>query len=110
MNKNTKMVVFDDDPTGIQTVHGCLLLTQWDDETLEKAFTDDVPFFYILTNTRAMTASDACQRMRDAVESVLRVNARHGYRLICVSRSDSCLRGHFLLRQTSCAIHLKAMA
>lgn len=97
MNKNTKMVVFDDDPTGIQTVHGCLLLTQWDDETLEKAFTDDVPFFYILTNTRAMTAADACQRMRDAVESVLRVNARHGYRLICVSRSDSCLRGHFPL-------------
>lgn len=105
MNKNTKMVVFDDDPTGIQTVHGCLLLTKWDDETLEKAFTDDVPFFYILTNTRAMTAADACQTMHDAVESVLRVNSRHGCRLICVSRSDSCLRGHFpletdVMRQT----------
>ena len=27
MPENYRMVVFDDDPTGIQTVHGCLLPT-----------------------------------------------------------------------------------
>lgn len=25
-----RIVVLDDDPTGIQTVHGCYLLTDWD--------------------------------------------------------------------------------
>ena len=91
------MVVFDDDPTGIQTVHGCLLITQWDEESVLRAFADDVPFFYILTNTRAMTREEAAAVTREAVEMVVKVNSRFGYRLILVSRSDSCLRGHFPL-------------
>lgn len=97
MNNNTKMVVFDDDPTGIQTVHGCLLVTDWSKENIVKAFNDDQPFFYVLTNSRALTAADAERVLESAVEAVLRVNERLGYRLICVSRSDSCLRGHFPL-------------
>lgn len=97
MTENTRMVVFDDDPTGIQTVHGCLLITQWDEESVHRAFADDVPFFYILTNTRAMTREEAAAVTREAVEMVVKVNSRFGYRLILVSRSDSCLRGHFPL-------------
>ena len=42
-----KMVVLDDDPTGIQTVHGCLLITQWDEDSVRKGFADAEPFFYI---------------------------------------------------------------
>lgn len=97
MNKNTKMVVFDDDPTGIQTVHGCLLVTDWSEENITEAMNDEQPFFYVLTNTRALTASEAESVLGSAVEAVLKVNERLGYRLICVSRSDSCLRGHFPL-------------
>ena len=91
------MVVLDDDPTGIQTVHGCLLITQWDEDSVRKGFTDAEPFFYILTNTRAMTREDAEQVTREAMEMVIKVNQDYGYRLIIVSRSDSCLRGHFPL-------------
>lgn len=94
---NYRMVVFDDDPTGIQTVHSCLLLTDWSEENLHRAFSDSVPFFYILTNTRALTADQARERLTDALEAVLRVNLQFGYQLVCVSRSDSCLRGHFPL-------------
>lgn len=93
----TRIVVLDDDPTGIQTVHGCLLITQWDEESVRHAFDDDVPFFYILTNTRAMTREDASAVTREAMEMVLRVNKDYGYRLVVISRSDSCLRGHFPL-------------
>ena len=32
----TKIIVIDDDPTGSQTVHGCLLLTRWDVDTLAR--------------------------------------------------------------------------
>ena len=94
---NSKLVVLDDDPTGIQTVHGCLLITQWDEQSMTEAFEDEQPFFYILTNTRAMTREDAERTTREAMEMVVRVNKRYGYRLIIVSRSDSCLRGHFPL-------------
>ena len=97
MEEKWKMVVLDDDPTGIQTVHGCLLVTQWDEESIRQGFADDVPFFYILTNTRAMTREEAAAVTREAMETVVRVNRDFGYRLIIVSRSDSCLRGHFPL-------------
>ena len=96
-NEEWKMVVLDDDPTGIQTVHGCLLITQWDEDSVRKGFADAEPFFYILTNTRAMTREDAEQVTREAMEMVIKVNQDYGYRLIIVSRSDSCLRGHFPL-------------
>ena len=93
----SRLVVLDDDPTGIQTVHGCLLITQWDEESVRHAFNDDVPFFYILTNTRAMTREEAARVTREAMEMVIKVNKDYGYRLIIISRSDSCLRGHFPL-------------
>ena len=50
----TKIVAIDDDPTGSQTVHSCLLLTRWDTETLMKALRDEAPLFFVLSNTRGM--------------------------------------------------------
>lgn len=91
------MVVLDDDPTGIQTVHSCLLLTCWDSASLHQAFTHEQPFFYVLTNTRAMSRDEAARVVREVMEAVLEVAAHYDYRLIFVSRSDSCLRGHFPL-------------
>lgn len=97
MNDRTKMVVLDDDPTGIQTVHGCLLLTDWSIPSLQRAFSHEQPFFYILTNTRALTREDAAKTVRSVMEAVLEVAQNHDYQLLFVSRSDSCLRGHFPL-------------
>ena len=92
-----RLVILDDDPTGIQTVHGCLLITQWDAATVRMALLHEQPFFYMLTNTRAMTREEAAQVVRSAMETVLEVNRELRYRLIFISRSDSCLRGHFPL-------------
>ena len=92
-----RLVILDDDPTGIQTVHGCLLITQWDAATVRMALQHEQPFFYMLTNTRAMTREEAARVVRSAMETVLDVNRELGYRLIFISRSDSCLRGHFPL-------------
>ena len=92
-----RLVILDDDPTGIQTVHGCLLITQWDEATVRMALQHEQPFFYMLTNTRAMTREEAARVVRSAMQTVLEVNREFGYRLIFISRSDSCLRGHFPL-------------
>ena len=96
-DKKYRLVILDDDPTGIQTVHGCLLITQWDEATMRMALQHEQPFFYMLTNTRAMTREEAARVVRSAMETVLEVNREFGYRLIFISRSDSCLRGHFPL-------------
>ncbi len=96
----TKIIVLDDDPTGSQTVHGCLLLTCWDIDTLCDALQDDSPLFFILTNTRGMDASSAttltrkvCTNLKLALEK-LAANSI-GINPIMVSRSDSTLRGHY---------------
>ena len=96
----TKIIVLDDDPTGSQTVHGCLLLTRWDAPTLHEAIADASPLFFVLTNTRGMSADRAAAVTRDVCHSlraVLDELARTGRPVnpILVSRSDSTLRGHY---------------
>jgi hypothetical protein len=50
-----KVVVLDDDPTGTQTIHGLPVLTEWSPETLASELKNDLPAFYILTNSRSFT-------------------------------------------------------
>jgi len=96
----TKIIVLDDDPTGSQTVHSCLLLTRWDVATLKQGLQDAAPLFFVLTNTRGMSATDAaeltrivCKNLRQALDEL----AGEGINInpLLVSRSDSTLRGHY---------------
>jgi uncharacterized protein YgbK (DUF1537 family) len=96
----TKIIAIDDDPTGSQTVHGCLLLTRWDPETLIEALEDDSPLFFVLSNTRGMDAERAaavtreiCVNLREALDRVKA--AGREIQPVIVSRSDSTLRGHY---------------
>jgi uncharacterized protein YgbK (DUF1537 family) len=92
-----KIVVLDDDPTGIQTIHGCYLLTRWDPELIEEAFRDTERFFYILTNSRAYERQRVREIVAEAVRNVLRVNHTFNQQILFISRSDSTLRSHFPL-------------
>ncbi|NLF29777.1 MAG: four-carbon acid sugar kinase family protein [Planctomycetes bacterium] len=95
MDPATRMIVLDDDPTGIQTVHGCLLLTRWDAATMAAAFADACPFFFVLTNTRAYDGAEARRIVAAVMDAVLAAGAPAGGPLVMVSRSDSTLRSHF---------------
>jgi len=90
-----KIVVLDDDPTGIQTVHGCMLITDWRASNIRQAFDHKSPVFYILTNTRSMNRPEAVDIITEATRLVIEVNKQYNYKLIFISRSDSTLRGHF---------------
>ncbi|WP_126460319.1 four-carbon acid sugar kinase family protein [Sulfuritortus calidifontis] len=97
---DTKIIVLDDDPTGSQTVHSCLLLTRWDEATLREALLDAAPLFFVLTNTRGMDPTRAAAVTREVcwrLHRVLDQLARAGRPInpILVSRSDSTLRGHY---------------
>ncbi|MHB1676182.1 MAG: four-carbon acid sugar kinase family protein [Sulfuriferula sp.] len=90
-----KIIVLDDDPTGSQTVHGCLLLTRWDVATLKIGLSDASPLMFVLTNTRGMTASDAGRVTREACRNLKLALQGFNRPALFVSRSDSTLRGHY---------------
>jgi len=91
----TKIIVLDDDPTGSQTVHGCLLLTRWDVATLAEALDDDAPLFFVLTNTRGLPAARAADITREVCHNLKTALSGRDLHPIFVSRSDSTLRGHY---------------
>lgn len=96
MTTRPKVIVLDDDPTGSQTVHSCLLLTQWDLETLRIGIQDDSPILFILTNTRALTPQAAAQVTQEVCRRLKQVLAELQIgEFVLVSRSDSTLRGHY---------------
>jgi len=92
---NPKIIVLDDDPTGSQTVHSCLLLTCWDVATLKTALADAAPLFFVLTNTRGMDATRAAAVTREVCVNLKAALAEYSGPVLFVSRSDSTLRGHY---------------
>lgn len=101
------IVVLDDDPTGSQTVHSCLLLTRWDPETLKLGLQDRSPIRFILTNTRALPPAKAAEVTRSVCGALKEVMGELGWeRALFVSRSDSTLRGHYPLETDVMAAEL----
>lgn len=96
MTTSPKIIVLDDDPTGSQTVHSCLLLTCWDIETLQVGLTDNANLFFILTNTRAQPPEIAAAIVREVCQNLKQAISFAGIsNFLVVSRSDSTLRGHY---------------
>jgi uncharacterized protein YgbK (DUF1537 family) len=96
MNNQPKIIVLDDDPTGSQTVHSCLLLMVWDVETLRFGLSDPAPIFFILTNTRSLTPDKAAETTREVCHNLKIALEAEGVKdFLVVSRSDSTLRGHY---------------
>ncbi len=95
-----KIVVLDDDPTGSQTLHGCLLMLSWDVELLREGLRHPSPIFFVLANTRSLLPEDASLRIREICSALRLAVEREGLKLEnihLVSRGDSTLRGHGFL-------------
>ena len=94
MASSPKIIVFDDDPTGSQTVRGCPLLLEFSTASLQAGLADPSPLLFLLTNSRALEPEQVrqqltalCQRFRPLLEELQRP-------WLVVSRGDSTLRGH----------------
>jgi len=90
-----KIVVLDDDPTGTQTVHDVPVLTTWSEEAIAQELQGHADTFYILTNSRSLTAADAQALGHEIGANLKRAGQRTGVAVDVISRSDSTLRGHF---------------
>lgn len=92
-----KIVVLDDDPTGVQTVHDISVYTDWTEDSIQKGFAEKNKLFYILTNSRGFTAKETTNVHREIAKVVDVVSKKTGINYIFISRSDSTLRGHYPL-------------
>ena len=107
MAADPKIIVLDDDPTGSQTVHSCLLLMQWDVETLVAGLQDASPIVFILTNTRALPPDQADAITRTVCQNLKQAIPQAGIEdFLVVSRSDSTLRGHYPIETDAIAAEL----
>lgn len=96
-----KIVVLDDDPTGIQTVHNLSVYTSWDEEAVLAGFREDSNMFFILTNSRGLTEAETVQLHQQIGATLARVSQQTSTDYILVSRGDSTLRGHFPAETTA---------
>jgi len=94
LQSGRRVVVLDDDPTGVQSVHGVPVLTTWAVEDLRWALEQPSPTFYILTNSRSLPEGEAVALNREIIRNLLEA-AGPGADFDVVSRSDSTLRGHY---------------
>lgn len=98
MQKNEKkIVVLDDDPTGVQTVHDISVYTNWDKSSMLQGFAEENSLFYILTNSRGFTEEQTRKVHHEIAKVIDEVSKETGKEYIFISRSDSTLRGHYPL-------------
>ncbi|QLE50246.1 four-carbon acid sugar kinase family protein [Nostoc sp. C057] len=107
MSNKPKIIVLDDDPTGSQTVHSCLLLMHWDVDTLRSGLQDNSPIFFVLTNTRSLTPESATSVTKEVCQNLkIALSAEGIDDFLIVSRSDSTLRGHYPIETDAIAQEL----
>ena len=92
-----KLVVLDDDPTGVQTVHDVSVYTDWEEESIRKGFEEKESMFFILTNSRSFSVEETTKVHQDIAARVAKVAGELGQDFMIISRGDSTLRGHYPL-------------
>lgn len=92
-----KIIVLDDDPTGVQTVHDINVYTDWSMESLRRGFAEANRMFFILTNSRGLTEEQTTRVHVEIAERAEAVSRETGMDYMIISRGDSTLRGHYPL-------------
>lgn len=98
-----KIIVLDDDPTGVQTVNGIHVYTDWTEESIAAGFAEENRMFFILTNSRAFQTAQTEEEHRTIAARVAAEARRTGKKFMLISRSDSTLRGHYPLETVTLA-------
>lgn len=92
-----KIIVLDDDPTGVQTVHDIPVFTDWADKDIEEVFQEERQMVFILTNSRAFSETKTTEVHQDIARRVAEESKKTNMPFILISRGDSTMRGHYPL-------------
>jgi uncharacterized protein YgbK (DUF1537 family) len=90
-----KIVVLDDDPTGVQTVHGVHVYTDWTIDSIKQGFEEESSIFFILTNSRGFTEKETIKVHKEIASNIVAAAKQTDSKFIVISRGDSTLRGHY---------------
>lgn len=94
---NKKIIVLDDDPTGVQTVHDISVYAEWSEESIKEGFKEDRKMFYILTNSRGLTRENTIRIHEEIACNIIKTAKERNRPYLIISRSDSTLRGYYPL-------------
>ncbi|MCQ4988415.1 hydroxyacid dehydrogenase [[Clostridium] symbiosum] len=101
-----KIVVLDDDPTGVQTVSGVSVYTDWSLDSIREGFAEREELFFILTNSRSFTQDETVRVHREISSRLVQVSKETGLDFLVICRGDSTLRGHYLVEPETVAATL----
>lgn len=96
-HSDAKIIVLDDDPTGVQTVHGISVYTDWSIDSIRSGLAEKNRVFYILTNSRSMSEKETVHIHQTIAANIVQAAKDIQCSYLIVSRSDSTLRGHYPL-------------
>lgn len=92
-----KIVVLDDDPTGVQTVHDIYVYTDCTISSIREGFAQPGRLFYLLTNSRGLTEEETTTLHRQIALDLATVSRETHTPFQVILRGDSTLRGHYPL-------------
>ncbi|MBP3041578.1 hydroxyacid dehydrogenase [Bacillaceae bacterium Marseille-Q3522] len=94
--KQKVIIVLDDDPTGIQTIHDVNVYMDWSHEVLFEIFAkEDIVF--IQTNSRSLTKQQTKDVHEEIMNNIVNASKKYNRDFTIISRGDSTLRGHYPL-------------
>lgn len=93
--ENAKIVVLDDDPTGIQTVHDVHVYTDWSYQSILEGFQEDNRMFFLLTNSRSMTENETRAVHMQIADGVLKASQECGKPFILHQQKRFYVAGTF---------------
>ena len=108
VRRGRRVVFLDDDPTGTQTIADLPVLTSWSVGDLQWALQQQTTGFFVLTNTRSLSETDAAEVNREVVDALDQAATAEQVSYVIASRSDSTLRGYFPLETDVLAEELAA--
>ena len=94
---NQKIIVLDDDPTGVQTVNDISVYTDWSKDSIKQGFLEENAMFFILTNSRGFTAAETEKAHTEIAANIIEVAKKQDKEFLIISSGDSTLRGHYPL-------------
>ncbi len=103
----TKIVVLDDDPTGIQTVSDIDVLMNFDEDCFISMMNNPENLVYLSTNSRSLLPDETKELHQKIVLNLVSASRKTKREFIIISRGDSTLRGHYPLESEVIKTELK---
>ncbi len=105
----TKIVVLDDDPTGIQTVFDIDVLMKFEVDDFVSMMKNPEELVYLSTNSRSLLPSETELLHRKIIQNLSEASVLAKRDFLIISRGDSTMRGHYPLESEVIRERLEAL-